>query len=224
MRSARQRLLERYGGAVQRYLLGALRELDAAEELFQEFAFHFLRGDFRRADPQRGRFRNFLKTALYRLVVHYRRRQQKQPLPLCDDAFEPAVTDPEPADSADQDFLRSWRDQLLASAWDALEQVQQKTGQPYYVVLRFRAEHPDLASPQMAERLTTQLGKPLTSPAVRQLLHRARERFADTLLDNVAQSLDQPTEENLEEELIELGLLDYCRPALERRRRAGDAA
>src|SRR5262245_63341462 len=55
---ARQRLLLRYRGAIYRYLLGALRDPDAAEELAQEFAVRFLQGGFRRADPQQGRFRD----------------------------------------------------------------------------------------------------------------------------------------------------------------------
>jgi DNA-directed RNA polymerase specialized sigma24 family protein len=46
-------LLERYGGAVARYLLGAVRDPDVAADLAQEFAVRFLRGDFRRADPGR---------------------------------------------------------------------------------------------------------------------------------------------------------------------------
>jgi RNA polymerase sigma-70 factor (ECF subfamily) len=224
MRSARQRLVERYGGAARRYLLGALRDADAADELFQELALHFLRGDFRRADPERGRFRNYLKTALFRLVVQYRRRQQKQPLPLRDDAFEAAVADVEPVDCSEQDFLRCCRDEHLARAWHALEQIEESTGQPFYAVLRFRADNPDMPSPLMAVRLGVQLGRPLTSAGVRQLLHRARERFADALLEDVAKSLDQPTEEHLEDELIELQLFDYCRPALQRRRCGGEAA
>lgn len=36
--AARQLLLERYGGAVRRYLLGALRGDEAVADLFQEFA------------------------------------------------------------------------------------------------------------------------------------------------------------------------------------------
>jgi DNA-directed RNA polymerase specialized sigma24 family protein len=101
MRSARQRLLERYGGAARRYLLGALREPDAADDLLQEFALRLLRGDFRRADPDRGRFRNFLKTTLFRLVVHFRRRQQRRPVPLLDAAAAACVADPEPADCSE---------------------------------------------------------------------------------------------------------------------------
>jgi RNA polymerase sigma-70 factor (ECF subfamily) len=218
MRAARQRLLERYGGAVRRYLGGAVREQDAADELLQEFALRFLRGDFRRANPERGRFRNFLKTALCRLVVQYRRRRQRA-LPLRADAEELAHY-PDPAEGFDHAFLCSWRDELLARAWEALERMQDQTGQPYYVVLRFRAEHTDLRSPQMAAQLSVQLGKALTAGGVRQLLHRARDHFAAALLEEVVQSLDTPTQQGLEDELLVLGLLDHCRTVLDRRGRA----
>jgi RNA polymerase sigma-70 factor (ECF subfamily) len=215
MRTARQRLLERYGGAVRRYLAGAVRERDAGDELFQEFALRFLRGDFRNANPERGRFRSFLKTALFRLVVQYRRRRLSA-LPLREDAEELADYS-DPTEGSDQAFLFSWRDELLARAWNALERVQDETGQPFYVVLRFRADHTDIRSPQMAEQLNAQLGKPLTAGGVRQILHRARDYFAAALLDEVVHSLETPTQECLEDELLDLGLLDYCRPALKRR-------
>src|SRR5437763_1715956 len=73
----RRQLLLRYHGAVYRYLLGALRDADQAEELAQDFAVRFLRGDFKRADPQRGRFRDFLKTALRNLLKNHWKAQAK---------------------------------------------------------------------------------------------------------------------------------------------------
>ena len=57
----------------------------------------------------------------------------------------------------------------------------------------------------------------MTAVGVRQTLHRAREKFGALLLDEVIHSLENPGPEQVEEELAELGLLDYCRPALERR-------
>src|SRR5262249_47620674 len=108
--------------------------------------------------------------------------------------------------------------------WAALAEVERRTGQPFYAVLRFRAKHPDLHSPQIAGQLSARWGRPLTAVGVRQLLHRAREEFAELLLDEVGRSLDGPAAERLEEELIDLGLLEYCRPALERRRRLAPAS
>ena len=62
---AQAALMRRYGGAVHRYLLASLRDAEAADDLSQEFALRFLRGDFRNADPGKGRFRDFLKRAVY---------------------------------------------------------------------------------------------------------------------------------------------------------------
>jgi RNA polymerase sigma-70 factor (ECF subfamily) len=215
-RAAQERLLERYGGAVRRYLLGALRDEDAAEELFQEFALCLLQGNLRGADPGRGRFRDFVKGVLSHLVAKHHQRGRRRPQLLGSQQPEPVEEAPTHSE-LDHSFLASWRDELLAHSWAELAQVEHRTDQPFYTVLRFRAEHPDLSSGQIAEQLGTQMGKPLTAAGVRQILHRAREKFAGLLLDEVAQSLEHPTADRIEQELLELGLLEHCRPALQRR-------
>jgi RNA polymerase sigma-70 factor (ECF subfamily) len=216
MKSAQEQLFERYQGAIRRYLLGAVRDEDAADELLQEFAYRFLHGDLRGADRERGRFRDFVKGVLYHLIADYHNRQKKRPRLLASDQPEPAAYEPSLLDM-DREFLRNWRDDLLARSWAALEQIEKDSGHLYYTVLRFRAQQPDLSSSDMAEKLSAQLGKPLTAAGVRQTLHRAREKYADLLLDEVAHSLDKPTVEQIEQELDDLGLLEHCRPALSRR-------
>src|SRR5207253_7447 len=149
----------------------------------QEFALCLVRGGLRGADPCRGRFRDYVRGALAHLVADYHKRRQKWPRPLPAAGFEPAVD--VPATDLDRQFLESWRDELLALAWAALAEAERCTGQPFYAVLRFRADRPDLRSPQLAEQLSALLGRPLTAAGVRQLLHRARERFAELLLNEV---------------------------------------
>jgi RNA polymerase sigma-70 factor (ECF subfamily) len=85
-------------------------------------------------------------------------------------------------------------------------------------VLRYRVDHPGLRSPELAAGLSERLGKPVSAGAARVLLHRARDAFAELLLDEVIQSLAGDSLDLAEEELIELNLLEYCRPALDRRR------
>src|SRR5438093_7304269 len=46
-RAARRQLLERYGGAIRRYLRRLLHDPHAADEVFQEFALQLLQGDLR---------------------------------------------------------------------------------------------------------------------------------------------------------------------------------
>jgi RNA polymerase sigma factor (sigma-70 family) len=215
--AAQRKLWDRYQNAVRRYLLGAVRDADAAEDVFQEFAYRFLHGDLRRADPQKGRFRDYVKGVLFHLVLDYHKKRQRLPRQLSPDAGDPAV---ESAPDAEQEraFLASWRDELLAHTWSALAALDDAKGQSFHAVLRFRAEHPELHSHEMAEQLSRQLGKPLTAAGVRKTLERARDRFADLLLDEIAQALSEPTLEHLEEELIDLNLYEHCRDALERRR------
>jgi RNA polymerase sigma-70 factor (ECF subfamily) len=214
-------LLERYGGAVRRYLLASLRGSDDADDLAQEFALRFLRGDFKNADPGRGRFRDYLKRAVYHLMMDHHRRRRANPRFLGDDA--PEVADQDGADAWDQQidrqFLESWREQLMAHAWTALEKVQERTGQPFAQVLRLRVASPDLRSPQLAEQLSDRLGRPVNAGWVRLNLHRARDMFVESLLGHVEESLGAHSPQRLEQELLELGLLEYCRSALSRRRR-----
>ena len=216
---AQELLLARYGGAIKRYLCACLRDRDAADEVFQEFALRFVRGDFRNADPSRGRFRSFVKTVVYRLMIDYRRRAGKASRAGAL-AFDPeARPDSDGAlSNADELFLSSWRDDLLSRTWRELQENEQRTGQPFHTVLRLRVDRPELRSPELATLLQEQLNKPISPENVRVLVHRARERFAELLLDAVSESLDNPSTDAIEEELIDLRLLDYCRDTLAKRR------
>jgi RNA polymerase sigma factor (sigma-70 family) len=218
VQSAQQALLDRYGGAVRRYALAALRDEDAADEVFQEFALKFVRGDFGNADPERGRFRAFVKTVVYRLIVDHQRRGQKQRREglLHANLPEPVATGE--AEGDDALFCGSWRDELLARCWQRLAELEAQQGKLYHTVLKYRVDHPELRSPALAEGLSRLLGKPIEAGAARVLLHRARESFADLLLDEVTDSLEDGSLDEVEQELIELDLLEYCRPALVKRR------
>ena len=216
-RSAQEQLLQRYGGAVRRYLLASLRNEDAADEVFQEFALRFVRGDFQSADPELGRFRSFLKTVVFRLVVDHQRRrgraakQGNVPVEEIGDRNTPAAF-------SDEQFEKNWRDELLARTWSRLQEVEQSSRKPYYMVLRLRVDYPDLSSTELAERLSLEAGKPITAGNVRVLVHRSRQEFAELLLDEVGQSLPSADPDALEEELIALNLHDYCREVLQKRR------
>lgn len=212
-------LIGRYHGAVHRYLLGAVRDPHVADELFQEFALKFLRGDYRRADPERGRFRDFVKTSLFRLVARHRQHQRRdQGVPIGEEGAPEPAAPIGPLSEDDAAFLRSWRAELLARAWDGLQAREASGGPPFYAVLRLRADAPEVSSAEMAEKLGARLGKAVNAAWVRQSLHRAREVFSDLVLDEVSRSLGQATPEDIEAELIDLGLLEHCRSALERRK------
>ncbi len=214
--AAQHELLLRYRGAVYSYLLGTLRDPDVAEELAQEFAVRFLQGSFRRADPRRGRFRDLIKTTLRHLMIDHWRRQKKAPLQV--DSAMPLPDRPAGTDDLDEPFLARWREDLLAHAWEALEAVEGRTGQPFCTVLRWKTEEPRARSAELAARVGARLGRDITANALRKVLYRARCLFSDLLVEEVARSLSSSGPDELERELIELGLLDYCKNTLQQRR------
>jgi hypothetical protein len=133
--------------------------------------------------------------------------------PLQADDSELAVETP-PEALLDQAFVEKWKEELFSRTWEGLEQNQKESGQPYYTILRCRTDAPTFGSAELAAAVGARLGKPLTAENVRQLLHRARRRFAELLVDEVGRSLDTAEPERIAEELIELGLMSYCRPAV----------
>ena len=215
---AQRQLLNRYGGSVRRYLQACLQDQDAVDEVYQEFALRLVRGDFRNADQSRGRFRNYVKSVVYRLMIDHHRGQAKRR------AQTPLQHDPEapPAGASDSDldadFTKSWRDELLAQAWAALAEAEQGGGPPHHAALQLRVEHPDWSSNELAAELGRTLGRELQSGAVRVMIHRARERFSDAVISVVADSLEQASLDAIEAELLELDLMTYCRAALARHR------
>ena len=224
--SARCALLLRYHEAVLRDLRAELRDEHVAGQVSSNFAVRILEVDrfLQRADPKRGRFRDYLKTVLRHMVADYHREQQRENKQL-EALARHAEEAPEPESSGaenDQHFLNCWRQELINWAWQRLEEAERRTGQPYAALLRLQEQQPGLRSAQAAERLAVQMGRPFTAEGVRQIAHRGRELFGEMLVREAARSLqvdlsDPEGANRVEEELIDLGLLlSYCKSALDR--------
>jgi DNA-directed RNA polymerase specialized sigma24 family protein len=206
-RAAWGELLLRYHAPVYRYLRGLVHDDVEAEELCQEFALRFLRGDFRHANPERGRFRDYLKVALRHLAGERSRRPK--PLPFSGDRSAPP---PDAAADAER-FQQFWRAELLNRAWAALADRSAAQGDQFYEVLRLKSDDPARTSEALAEELVRRHGRAFTPEGVRQTLHRARARFVELLRAEVAASVPTDDPAEVDAELADLGLLVYCSPA-----------
>jgi RNA polymerase sigma-70 factor (ECF subfamily) len=208
---ARRILVLRYSPAIRGYVRALARDDETADELAQDFMVRMLRGDFAGADPNRGRFRDLLKTAIRNMVRnHWEKQRRRRPADF--DVAELGQDDaPEDADP----WLENWRRNLLEVAWSRLEEHQNEhPGSTVHTILKLRADYPEDDSKQLAERLTATLGRPIKPEAVRQQLHRARVRLAEFLVEEVADAIDQPVGERIQDELIALGLYEHIRDVL----------
>src|SRR5579871_4067091 len=199
-RDAKQQLLRRYEKAVKRFLKAILPHSAEVEDLYQEFALCLVRGDFHRADPSAGSFRDYVKTVLRHLAAKYRQSLQKRPDPLPVDSAELPVANSN-TEGLDQVFDAEWRTELLDSAWKALAEEERHFRTPYYAVLRLRVQNPKVPAPDLAEQLSRETGQPMTAFNFRKILQRARHRLAEWLIVEVAHSLTDATPERVQEEL-----------------------
>lgn len=211
-RDSRHLLLARYGPAAHRYLFKLARDPDAASELYQEFALKVLGGSFKGADASRGRFRDYVKTTLFRLVSDHRRRQRFFAGKRADVEAEDLPAAPDPA--LEETWRESRREELIKRATRLLEELEQGGGPKMLTVLRWKISHPELDSSELARRIEEMTGEAISPVNVRQLVHRGRERLAKLIVYELEMMLGTADPEILAEELAELGLLEQCRGAL----------
>jgi RNA polymerase sigma-70 factor (ECF subfamily) len=217
--AAQKKLLDQYGHAIRRYLCGALRDAAVADDVYQDFAVRFIRGDFETASQERGRFRYFLKAVLFRMVTDHFRSHKRAANQLPHEHFE-AADELAADDRSGVELNQVWRDEMLKRSWDALADAERRSGKPWFTVMKLRVENPQFQSRQLAHAISKAIGKSVSSTNGRVLLHRAREKFSHLLIDCISDSLQTSDMQEIEEELAELKLLDYCQSVLEQRKRA----
>jgi len=201
---AQQNVLRRYADCVHRYILAATGDHHVAEDLTQDFALRFLRGDYGRARPEKGRFRDYLKTSLRNLITDHFRSQSNKNLK---EVYEHLEQNEKHLDSLEERLMSDWRKQVLNLAWNALKQFEVDKKNFFHTVLEFRAQNPNENSEWLASKLSKKLGQPVNAEWVRQKLHRARKKFGALLIEQVRTTV--ASEDELEQEIAELKLQQY---------------
>jgi RNA polymerase sigma-70 factor (ECF subfamily) len=191
-------LIGRYHDAVGRYLRLKLRDQNLADEVAQEFWAKLLTNKLAGADPSKGRFRDYLRTVLHRLIIDHFRGKKLQSLPPGD------LLDPS---NADEEFVHVWRESVIKRVWSRLETYEVNTPKNRYAtVLHLRVAAPDDAIDDLAQKLGDQLGAKVSPEAFRKTLQRARAKFLDLLVQELRETIHPAEPEDIEAEIFDLGL------------------
>lgn len=200
----------RYARAIRKYVAAVVRDPHDAEEVAQDFLVRVLSKGFCPENVSRGRFRDYLKSAVRYVAISHLR--QRRPAFASEEHLAGLIqTEAE----ADREWTAEWRNCLLERVWQALEYHQQsKTGNLYFTVLRQYADAPETGSDTHAALLSKRLGQPIRPDAFRQQLSRARKKFAKLVVEEVRSTLQDPTREDIEAELVALELMSQVREFL----------
>lgn len=206
--AARQALVLRYAGAIRKYLGKIVSQADDADELAQDAMMRLMRGDFAGADPTRGRFRDFLKTALRNMAKNYWANLKRRRLGTAD------LDQIAGADENDLAWQQAWQATVLDQAMAAVAHADTQSTTRHAAVLKLRTDFPDASSEELAAKLSERTGHPVRAEAARQLLRRARLRLAECLVEEIHRGLEDNTPARVLEELADLRLLELVRDFL----------
>ena len=196
--AAMAELIGRYHDAILRYLRLKLRDANLADEVFQEFWTKLLAHKLAGADHNKGRFRDYLRTVLHRLIIDHFRGRKLQALPPGD------LLDP---DVPDADYDRVWREAVLKRAWLRLETYEASTpNNRYSTVLRLRRDFPKESIEEITAKLSEHVGAVVTPESFRKTLQRARAKFFDLLIQELKDTIHPATDQDIEDEIQALGL------------------
>jgi len=196
--AAMKELIGRYHDAVERYLKLKLRDTNLADEVFQEFWTKLLTHKLAGADSNKGRFRDYLRTVLHRLIIDHFRTRKLQPLPPGD------LLD---ASNTDADYDRVWREAVIKRAMSRLETYEVNTPKNrYHTVLQLRQLQPRAPIEDLSAELSQQIGHPVTPEGFRKTLQRARTKFLELLIQEIRDTIHPNETEDVEAEIFDLGL------------------
>lgn len=196
--AAMERLIGRYHDAVGRYLKLKLRDKNLADEVSQEFWAKLLTHKLAGADPRKGRFRDYLRTILHRLIIDHFRGRKLLPLPP-GELLDPA--------SVDEDFDLVWRESVMKRVWSRLETYEVNTPKNRYAtVLHLRVGNPDAPIERIADLLSEHIGYPIRPEAFRKSLQRARTKFLELLIQELRETIHPAGPAEIEAEIYDLGL------------------
>lgn len=206
----------RYARAIHAYLRALIKNPYDAEDVAQAFLLQTLHRPFRAEQIRSGRFRDYLKGALRLTAITHFRKASRLPPVVDPDVFSAASFA-----EAEAEWNVEWRNGLLQRCWEGLEQRERESPDGLaYTVLRLATDHPEENSTQLAQRVTSKIGRSMQPDAFRKQLSRARRHFAALLLHALRQTLHAPTPDDVLEELQVTGLLPYVRDFLTEEYRA----
>jgi hypothetical protein len=205
-------LVMRYAHAVQRYLYALIKNKHDAEEVAQDFFLWVSQHGLPRIRQDRGRFRDYLKKVVRNNALNFLRR--KCPCEASADLLH--VPAPEDArDIPDQEWVIQWRRCLLKRAWRRLALHQERSPDNlFFTVLQLCVNRPHEDSKTLAARASELCGRHIRADAFRKQVSRGRRMFAQFLVKEIAQTLDEPAATDVEDELVDLGLMGYVRDFL----------
>ena len=204
-REAFERLVGMYWGPIYAYIRRCGHARDAAADLTQDFLTTVVleRGLMERADPERGRFRTFVKTAVRNFLVDQHRRattRRRTPTGLVLSGSALDEVEPDESEDPDRAFDRRWAATLISHALERLEAECEVGGmRKHWEAFRVVAVDPVLrmtTAPALSE-VAASLGID-GAERVSSMVQTVRRKFRRVLTETARETVEEPDQAEAE--------------------------
>ncbi|MDG2222766.1 MAG: hypothetical protein P8L85_15410 [Rubripirellula sp.] len=186
----------RYLAPMRRILIQSLGSPGEADEALRKLLSHLVSAGF--GKHRQGKLRDFL-------IKGIRSAAMKRISAMPEADAQATSLDELTPDS--KIWLTFWREGLLERAWRSLERQEHATPEmPFYSVLHCATANPQSTSAMLVVQVAAEFKLTLDEQAVQSTLITARGLFAQVLADEVAETLQDPSDEDVKEEVALLGL------------------
>jgi len=186
----------RYLAPMRRLLINTLGTPEMADEALKKLLTHLVSAGF--GDHRRGRLRDFLLKG-----VRSAAKTRMADMPI--DEAEKINLDELTLES--KTWITFWREGLLERAWRSLErQEHAEPDAPVYSVLHCATANPKATPAMLVVQVASEFGVTIDEQDVPSALTTSRALFAQLIADEVAETLENPTREDVKAELAFRGL------------------
>ncbi len=186
----------RYLTPMRRQLISLLGDEAHADEALKLLLAHLVSVGF--GEHKQGRLRDFLVRGMRsaaRTHVNEVELSQRPALDLDGLTLE------------SREWLSFWREGLLERAWRSLERKEHaEPNSPVYSVLHLATVNPNATPTMLVVQINTEFGITVDEEKVRETLPVARAMFAQLVADEVAETLESPSSDDVKREINQLGL------------------
>lgn len=181
---------------MRRQLIDLLKSEKLADDCLKRILAHLVSAGF--GKDKQGKLRDFLLKGVRsaaKAAVADLPEDQRPNLNLESLTFE------------NEQWLAWWREGLIERAWRSMERLEHAhPDEPVYQIYRAVNDAPKATAAQLAKRIASQGSTTISEQTVTKLIPIARTQFAQFIADEVAETLGDPTREEITREIKKLGL------------------
>ncbi len=220
-----------YQVPIRKFFMCLCGNANEADEQFQEFAVKFLSGAFDSFKPEKGRFRDYLKTSLRNQVRRSIKKGANLAIQIPEDLSAADPNAVQPIELALREFDSIEGEQIKQLVDDDMRIEEEEGKNQFHSLLQFAISYQKnrlqkftesggktkLPVSAIVEFFRDQFGESVSPDTAKQRMFRAKTAYSSKMISEISVRIADPSDVAIREAAREMGLAPYVERELARR-------